>query len=390
MVQAHERGMRIRGRSRIRNLVRDNVKNLRGWRTSRKLVAFAVDDYANVRVASRQARQRLIDAGLSLSSQMDRHDALESRQDLHALFDVLDSVRDGRGRPAKFTAYALSANPDFARIRADGQHYYCESVPATFARLEVEQPTSYQGAWALWQEGMARGLLKPQFHGREHLNVEMLEHKLRSGAPDLLANIEQDSLAGITDDPVMPGVSFTHAFGLYDDAALPAHREILADGLNRFEQVWGFRSKTFTPPAQKLHPSLYETAESGGVVSIDKPFRCSRALGDGTYRREVNRGGRQRGQNHVTVVRNIVFEPGKDMGFDPVERAVQQVAAAFRWRKPAIISSHRVNFCGHLDEANRTHGLEALRKLLEKITARWPEVEFVSVDELVEQMEQSA
>ena len=269
----------------------DNLKNLRGWRTPRKLVAFAVDDYANVRVASREARQRLIDAGLDLSHQMDRYDTLESRQDLEALFDVLDSVRDSQDHPAKFTAYALSANPDFARIRADGEHYHGEPVPATFARLEAEQPAAYQGAWALWQEGMERGLLQPQFHGREHLNVDLFEHKLRSGAADLCANLEQDSLAGIADDPAMPGVGFTHAFGLHDAAALPGHREILADGLDRFEQVWGFRSRTFTPPAQKLHPSLYETAESAGIVSIDKPLRCSRAMGDGTSRREVNHSG---------------------------------------------------------------------------------------------------
>ncbi|QKK02928.1 MAG: hypothetical protein HND55_09895 [Pseudomonadota bacterium] len=256
--------------------------------------------------------------------------------------------------------------------------------------MEAEQPAAYQGAWALWQEGMERGLLQPQFHGREHLNVELFEHKLRSGAPDLLANVEQDSLTGIAGDPAMPGVGFTHAFGLHDGAALPGHREILTDGLDRFEEVWGFRSKTFTPPAQKLHPALHETAESGGVVSIDKPFRCTRAMGDGTSRREVNHSGRQREQNHVTVVRNVVFEPGKDMGFDPVKRALQQVAAAFRWHKPAIISSHRVNFCGHLDEANRKRGLEDLRKLLEKITARWPDIEFVSVDELVEHLDQPA
>jgi hypothetical protein len=374
----------------VKRILSDNLKNLRGWRTPRRLVAFAVDDYANVRVASKEARQRLIDAGLDLSAQMDRYDALETRQDLEALFDVLDSVRDSRDRPAVFTAYSLSANPDFPRIRADGEHYHAESVPATFARLEAEQPSAYQGAWALWHEGVERGLLQPQFHGREHLNVALFEHKLRTGAADLRANIEQDSLAGIADNPAMPGVGFTHAFGLHDVSALPDHRAILSNGLDLFERVWGFRSKTFTPPAQKLHPSLYETTESAGVVSIDKPLRCTRAMGDGTYRSEVNRSGRQRGQNHLTVVRNVVFEPGKDMGFDPVKRAVQQVAAAFRWRKPAIISSHRVNFCGHLDEANRKHGLAALEELLTRITASWPDVEFVSVDELVHRMDDSA
>lgn len=375
---------------KLKRALLDHVKNIRGWRTSRKLLAFAVDDYANIRVDSLAARQRMLDAGLDLSHQMDRYDSLETRQDLEALFEVLDSVRDSKGRPGKFSAYALAANPDFARIRDDGERYHAESVTETFARLAAEQPQAYEGAWALWQEGRVKGLLQPQCHGREHLNLELFEHKLRHGADDLRASIQNDSLAGVTGDPAFPGVGFSHAFGLHDAASLPRHREILADAFDQFEKVWGFRSTTFTPPAQQLHPSLFVDVEAAGALSIDKPMRCSRPMGDGARRREVNHSGRQAGQKHLTVVRNVVFEPGKDMGFEPVERAVQQVAAAFRWRKPAIISSHRVNFCGHLDESNRARGLAALQSLLQQITARWPQVEFVGVDDIVTEMEKTA
>jgi len=371
----------------VKRRIADHLKNLHGWRTPRKLVAFAVDDYANVRVASVAARERLLAAGLDLSGQMDRYDALETRHDLEALFQVLNSVRDGKGQPAVFTPYALAANPDFAAIREDGAQYHPEPVPRTFQRLAAEQPQAYEGAWALWQEGVARGLVRPQCHGREHLNVALFEHKLLQRAPDLLANLEHDSLAGIASDSAMPGVGFTHAFGLHDRAELARHREILADAFDRFEQVWGYRSRTFTPPAQQLHPDLHEEVAQHGVLSLDKPLRCSRPLGGGSRRREVNQSGRQRGQNHVTVVRNVVFEPGKDMGFEPVSRALEQVQAAFFWRRPAIISSHRVNFCGHLDEVNRKNGLEALSRLLQSIVQRWPEVEFVSVDRLVAEME---
>lgn len=371
----------------MKRRIADHVKNVRGWRTPRKLVAFAVDDYANVGIASPAARERLIDAGLDLSGQMGRYDTLETRQDLEALFQVLDSVRDGKGESAVFTPYVLAANPDFAAIREDGAQYHPESVTQTFERLAAEQPQAYEGAWVLWQEGMRRGLVRPQCHGREHLNIALFEHKLRQRAPDLLANLENDSLAGIESDPAMPGVEFTHAFGLHDRAELTRHREILSDTFDAFEQVWGYRSTTFTPPALLLHPDLHEDLVQYGVESIDKPLRCCRPLGDGTYRREINQSGRQRGQTHVTVVRNVVFEPGKDMGFEPVSRALEQIQAAFFWRHPAIISSHRVNFCGHIDEAYRKNGLEALSRLLQGIVRRWPEVEFVSVDRLVAEME---
>lgn len=362
------------------------LKNLPGWRTQRTLVAFAVDDYANVRVASPDARQRLLEAGLDLSGQMDRYDTLETRQDLEALYQVLDSVHDANGNPAVFTAYALSANPDFEQIRAQGDGYYPEDVPNTFARLERTQPDAYAGTWELWQEGMEKGWLRPQFHGREHLNVTLFEHKLRTGAPDLKASLENDSLAGIRGDESMPHVGFSHAFGLQDEQELKRQREFLADGLDQFERIYGFRSTTFTPPAMQLHPGLYSCAESGGVISIDKPFLYRRHHGDGKFKREINRSGKQRGQKHLTVVRNVVFEPCKKMGFEPVDRALQQIEAAFRWRKPAIVSSHRVNFCGHLDQGNREKGLSALKALLDRITDRWPEVEFVSVDRIVESM----
>jgi len=69
-----------------------------------------------------------------------------------------------------------------------------------------------------------------------------------------------------------------------------------------------------------------------------------------------------------------------------VHIAIDQVAAAFRWRRPAMISSHRVNFSGHIDEKNRARGLDALRLLLRKIVNRWPDVQFISADQLVERI----
>lgn len=367
--------------------LQDHIKNLRGWRAQGQRVAFAVDDYAAVRVASGSAWNALRDSGLDVSRPMDRLDAVETRQDLEALYEVLGSVADSRGRPAVFTTYALSANPDFDAILQQGERYQHESVDRTFARLAAEQPQAYEGAWPAWRQGMEAGLVTPQFHGREHFNVELIECKLQRRSLDLLANLEKRSMAGLGKEPTMPGVGFTEAFGLRDSSSLPRHREILAEGLDLFEQVWGFRSETFTPPAMKLHPSLFEVAERGGVRSIDKPLRFRRDLGDGQSRKEFNRSGRQRGQRHLTVVRNVVFEPCRDMGFEPVSRALQQIAAAFFWGRPAIISSHRVNFAGHLDEDNRKRGLDALRQLLEAIVQRWPEVEFISVDGLVREVD---
>jgi hypothetical protein len=82
------------------------------------------------------------------------------------------------------------------------------------------------------------------------------------------------------------------------------------------------------------------------------------------------------------MVRNVVFEPTEDRGIDWIDFTLKQIETAFRWNKPAIISSHRVNFCGHIDEKNREKGLKSLEGLLQEIVKKWPDVEFMSADEL--------
>ena len=286
-----------------------------------------------------------------------------------------------------FTPYALSANPDFEAMAQSDQGYQYEPLIRTFERLAADQPAAYQGAWALWQEGIRAGLLKPQFHGREHLNVEVLERKRKAGDQALKINIENHSMAGLGDEPSLPGVGFTHGFGLWERAETARHREIIADGLKLFEQVFGFPSRTFTPPAQKLHPELYPFVESQGVRAIDKPLHCVRRLDPERTVREFNTLGRRRDLGHVSLVRNVVFEPTNDRSFDSVGLALGQVAAAFRWHKPAIISSHRVNFCGHIEEDNRRLGLDSLRRLLQSIVQCWPDVHFIGAAELAERMD---
>jgi len=81
-------------------------------------------------------------------------------------------------------------------------------------------------------------------------------------------------------------------------------------------------------------------------------------------------------------VRNVVFEPTDDRGFDWVDYAFKQIQTAFFWHRPAIISSHRVNFCGHIDPKNRKMGIDALKVLLQRIVKKWPEIEFMSADQL--------
>ena len=54
----------------------------------------------------------------------------------------------------------------------------------------------------------------------------------------------------------------------------------------------------------------------------------------------------------------------------------------FRWHKPVILSTHRLNYIGNLDEKNRTNSLHLLKALLDRITRKYPDIEFMTSDEL--------
>ena len=136
-----------------------------------------------------------------------------------------------------------------------------------------------------------------------------------------------------------------------------------------------------------MHSDLYAFVGNLGVRGIDKVRSTKRHIGEGAYERESSTLGEKGRGNTTTIVRNCVFEPN-GRNIDWVQFTLKQIEAAFFWGKPAIVSSHRVNFCGHIDPENRKKGLIALDTLLNKVVNKWPDIEFVSIDELVKIMNQ--
>jgi hypothetical protein len=367
-------------------LGRSYLKLLGGWQSDQKILVLNVDDFGNVRLASRKAREKILTSGVKLKERMDNFDAMETETDIQQLLDTLESVRDFLGQHAKLTAYTVVANPDFQRLSENNSEYIYESLPKTFERLANQQPAAYSRAWAIWLEGIERGLLRPQFHGREHLNIALINHKLAKGSKDLVVNIQNESMAGLTSE--LQGIGFTQAFALTPDISIEsqinAHRLCIEAGLKIFEEIFGFRSTTFTPPAQKIHPSLFCTLERNGIQGIDKPFYCKRQIGARSYRAEINRIGRSRCSNHLTLVRNIAFEPNMHTRVDHVQKCLAEMDVSFRLRKPAIISSHRVNFIGHIDPKYGAFGVNEVGRLLNAVVKRWPDIRFMFADELTE------
>lgn len=360
----------------------DHIKNVYGWKTKRKILVISVDDYGNVRLDSKKARLNLDKLGCKVETRFDALDTLENKEDLEMLFEALTSVKDQHGNYAIFTPFALPCNIDFEKIIEENFiNYQYETLPTTYQKLSNLQPKEYEGTWALWQEGIKNKLLKPQFHGREHLNLKIFEEKLKSKDHELISALKNRSYTSISNSGY-PTISVTAAFEFWKFEENTKFESIIEDGLDKFEEVYGYKSVHFNSPGGREHPIIHKILLKNGIKYIDTPFLKKEHQGNGNFKNIINHTGKRNHLGQLFEVRNVVFEPTDSSRNDWVEFTLKQIETAFFWNKPAIISSHRVNFCGHIDPLNRKKGTSDLQKLLKEIVIKWPEIEFMSADQL--------
>lgn len=359
----------------------DNLKNIYGWKTNRKLVVFSIDDYGNVRLDSSKAREEMDKAGMKAYNHFDALDTLETREDLEALYEVLTSVEDKYGGPAIFTPFAMPCNINFEAMAENNYtEFINEQLPETYKKLSAKDAKAYEGTWRLWQEGIEKGLMKPQFHGREHLNLKVFKEKLEKQDSQVLTALKNRSYTSISNSGY-PTISITAAFHFWEFSENESFKDIIKEGLNAFEDVYGYRSIHFNAPGGSEHPVIHQYLHENGVECIDTPFIKNEHQGKGKYKKILNYTGKKHPYG-IYQVRNVVFEPTVKSPRNWVDFSLKQIEAAFRWNKPAIVSSHRVNFCGHIAEKNRQLGLSELKLLLQRIVAKWPDVEFINSEEL--------
>lgn len=56
----------------------------------------------------------------------------------------------------------------------------------------------------------------------------------------------------------------------------------------------------------------------------------------------------------------------------------------FKMKLPAIVSCHRLNFIGGLSERNREDNLRDFQNMLKVLVNKYPDLEFLSSDEVFE------
>lgn len=359
-----------------------NLLNILGWRTKRKIVVIESDDWGSVRMPSREAYEKLLKAGIRVDKcHYCSNDSIASEIDLSHLFEMLYSVVDKNNHSAVITANVVVANPDFKKIRDNGfEKYYFTKITDGLSQIK-----GCENSLKLWKEGYQDGCFIPQSHGREHLNVSRWMYYLRN-------NYQETRLAfdlgvyGISQHITSEKrKSFLPAF---DYTTLKEEEEvnlIAADGLRIFENILGFRSISFIAPNYIWGKSLEKILWNNGVKYIQGTQLARYKNSESKNNRcRIRYNGKRNVYGMIDLARNAMFEPSANPNKDWVDSCLADINIAFRWMHPAVICSHRVNFVGGINIKNRDQNLKLFSRLLKQIKQKWPDVEFMSSDQLGE------
>lgn len=372
-------------RNDLKSKIIVNLSNVKGWRTKRHIVVIESDDWGSVRMSSLKSFERLKQAGVLVDTDhYNINDALESNEDLEMLFDTLSQFKDSTGRHPVMTGVNVVANPDFEAIqRNDFSEYVYEPYTRT-----CERYPDHDRVYQLWKQGVDNRLFVPVLHGREHLNAQFWMRALRNGDPSTLAAFKE----GVTGIPrkgiggaIVPNFQAAFQIDTVDD--IPYQKEVIKTGAELFEKMYGYKAKFFVPTNGYFNNTLEKDLLDAGVNYIDTAKRQQEPLGNGLYKINTRFIGDKNQYGQIYLTRNCFFEPAATgyevpSNYDWLNYCLKEIEIAFRWHKPATISSHRVNYIGYLHPENREKGLKALSQLLGEIIKRWPDVEFMTSVEL--------
>ena len=361
--------------------VKQYLTNLPGWHTNRKIVVIESDDWGSIRMPSKKVYDYLLKKKYRVNqSPYERYDSIESVKDLESLFEVLESVRDRNNHPAVITANSVVANPDFDKIRkSDFQEYHYELFFETYKKYN-------SGAFELLQEGLNKGFFIPQFHGREHYNIPVWMRALRKRDKNVRFAFDL-GMAGISSKTNPEnGNEFLAAYLFETPEDIIIHQLAISEGLDLFEQIWGFKSDTFIAPCytwSKKNEYILNIQKIKMIQGMNYQFE---PLSYDGKKKIFHFSGEKNHFGQRYNVRNCFFEPTLNPDFDWIDTCLNQIRIAFRCHKPAVICSHRINYIGNIDAQNRDTNLVKFKNLLVHILKKWPDVEFVSSDKLIEIM----
>jgi hypothetical protein len=360
--------------------IRNVVPQLYGWKTKKKIIVFESDDWGSIRMPSINAFNYLLKNNIITDKRAyARFDSLESDYDLTKLFSILCSFKDYTGNHPVFTLNYIMANPDFLKIR--------ESHFSSYFYEPFQNSLDFYGDsnnyFSILEEAIRIGVAFPQLHGREHVNVGRWMHKLFYRDFRYISAFDFNSFYVKPLPSDFFGKSIFASLDYDDELSLLGQIDSLQEAFDLFYKAFGFLSKSFVAPNYIWSSFHEERLSKLGIQYIQgTKFQNIPVSSSQSYRRSFRYIGKRNNFNQISIVRNCFFEPSVRLSFDVVSECLNQISTAFNLSKPAVISTHRLNFISRLDIKNSDRNLKLLEYLLDEILKQWPDAVFMNTVQL--------
>ena len=352
--------------------------NYKSFKSKKRFVIIESDDWGSLRTQDIASLNQL--NKISNAVKKDRYtqlDSIASQEDLQALFEVLQSVKDQKGNPACLTANVCTANPDFEAIKACNYEEFSYH-PFTKTLSDYSKDIDL---FEIWLEGKYNKVFVPQLHGREHLHALAWLKELKAGNKDLLKAFELNTW----------GVPYTAklnqrrknlqaALDIYGiEGEKDYHLQWITDAAKIFKQHFDKSATSFIAPAYIWHSNHHAALVDAKIKTLQGiKLQYEPKTPTKGYNKKLHYIGKtDTNQELIFAPRNAFFEPHSAPHKDWVDVCLKKVKDAFENQKPAIISSHRINFVGRLNTKHRDFNLKILRELLKRIVKKYPDVEFI-------------
>jgi len=284
---------------------------------------------------------------------------------------VLSRYSDRDGHPPVMTISVVLGAPDVAAIQEGGFRRY--------QRVTLADPR-YRELLTVFQNGVRQGVFALQLHGMEHLwPPTFMRLAQQDGAVSRW--LEQGDYAETETLP--PAVQSRWI----DGSTLPSQpldataiAAAVREEVMTFQEIFGSSPTVAVPPTFIWNSEVERAWAADGVQFVVTPGRRYTMRNPHGQPAGVDRlmFSGEIGEGGVSyLLRDIYFEPTFGHQAEQVLAEIRQ-----RWRlgRPALLETHRSNFLG--EASAHQHSLQELQRLLDSVLREWPQVRFMSTEEL--------
>lgn len=354
--------------------IRNILSQIKSQKRDTKIVVIESDDWGTIRMQSHSHWKDLKSKNIDVTSNPFNHfDTVEKDSDIEELMEMFEQIKKETGKTVKFTMNFVMANPNFEKIESDQFTTY-SYLPIEYTYQEYSDSGN---VLTLVNKGRSDGYFQPQFHCREHVNVDLWMKLLCEKNLHFRQAFDAKTFAisakGIPN--VWEAYSYSSA---YQESSIP---DAIQTGIQLFQSTFGFSSKTTIAPVGVWDDFVEETFRDNSLFCF-QGFLVQKLNPYKNNDKRYHYNGQKNAYGSTYLVRNAYFEPATS-SIDWVGNCLRQVKQAFLFRNPAIISTHRINYVSRISSENKDQGIKQLKILLLSIIREWPEVEFFFTDELI-------